>query len=609
LSPSKVECAECAKETLASTLRDGLCMACAIKKDRVTPSPKELQAERRVIRKLGRGLLDMETDDALMAVGMQRYLENAAHEADQAEARVEAPLPPPPVEDSDSTKTQKVALQELARRILAKRHLLPFVMRFKPDYKAGWVHKIICAELERFSKDVAAGLSPRLIIEMPPRHGKSEVVSVNFPAWHLGHYPTHEVIAASHTAQLAVTFSRRVRSLLRDASYHSLFEETRLSDDTQSAEQWRTTQGGGEAAVGVGSAVVGKGAHVLIIDDPYKGLEDADSFKTRQSVLEWYQTEAFTRLAPGGGVLVIMQRWHDDDLAGWLINHGKATGYPFRVLHFPALAEIDEPHRKAGEPLHAARYPIELLEQIKAVMTPRQWSAVYQQNPVPDEGAYFDKSWFRYYTQLPAEHNLVYVDGWDLAIAEGEDNDYTVGVTVAMDRERNFYITDLSRKRQTAKTSMESLIDTHIKHKSVFVAIGKDQMQMTMESFMIEELKRRDDHVLSVDRPGIRGNVISVPTGRRDKEARARPIQGLLESGRLFLPASASWTKTVEHELLRFPGGEHDDIVDALSVIGHIIGRIYEAAALQKPKKKSWRDTLDQFTGGSKAPTHSLMSG
>ena len=176
------------------------------------------------------------------------------------------------------------AQQILARRELSRRRFLPFVYEFRPGYQAGWVHKDICRRLEKFSRDVAAKLSPRLMLFMPPRSGKSELVSRCFSAWHLGHFPTDEIIACSYAASLANSFSRKVREILRDPAYRTIFPKTALDKSSQAVEQWMTSAGGGYVAAGVGGPIVGKGANVLIIDDPTKGREEAKSDVVKEAV-------------------------------------------------------------------------------------------------------------------------------------------------------------------------------------------------------------------------------------------------------------------------------------------------------------------------------------
>ena len=253
--------------------------------------------------------------------------------------------------DTEELSVEEKAKAELALRFLTRKRLLPFVERFNPEYNAGWVHKDICRRLEQFSKDVVDKKSPRLMLFMPPRHGKSTLASVAFPAWHMGRNPDHEFISCSYSGSLAMGFSRKVRQLLREPTYKTAFK-TRLDPDSQSAEAWLTTAGGGYVAAGVGGGITGKGAHILVIDDPVKNRDDAESQNNRDSNWDWYTSTAYTRLAPGGGVLVILTRWHDDDLAGRLLRAGTEGGDEWEVVSYPAIAEEDEQFRQAGEALH-----------------------------------------------------------------------------------------------------------------------------------------------------------------------------------------------------------------------------------------------------------------
>lgn len=206
----------------------------------------------------------------------------------------------------DAAQAEADPARELATRALCRRRLLPFVQRFRPKYLAGWVHEDICRRLERFVRAVEAGESPRLLLLLPPRSGKSELGSRNFPPWVLGQHPDWEVIAASHTQSLTLSFSRYVRDLVRDPAYKAIFQGMVLDPNSQSIENWNTLSGGGYMAAGVGTGISGRGAHILVIDDVVKDHEAADSVTIRENTWEWYISTAYTRLAPGGGVLGIL---------------------------------------------------------------------------------------------------------------------------------------------------------------------------------------------------------------------------------------------------------------------------------------------------------------
>ena len=486
---------------------------------------------------------------------------------------------------------QVKAEQELAKRILSRKRLLPFVERFNPDYLAGWVHKDICQRLEKFSEQVANKESPRLMLFMPPRHGKSTLASVAFPAWHLGRHPNHEFISCSYSGSLAMSFSRKVRQLLREPVYKNVFEKSRLDKDSQSVESWQTTQGGGYVAAGVGGGITGKGANVLVIDDPVKNREDAESDNNREATWDWYTSTAYTRLSPGGGILVILTRWHDDDLAGRLLKQAEDGADQWEVIRYPAIAEIDENFRKQGESLHPERYNVDALEQIRKAIGPRDWSALYQQNPVSDEGDYFSRDMIRYYEYDEIDTaELNYYCAWDLAIGQRDRNDYSVGIVVGIDEYDHLYVVDVVRGKYDGFELVEQILDLYETWRPGIVGIERGHIEMALGPFL---QKRTRERGLS------EAYFKDLKVGRRDKEARARAIQGRMQQGMVYFPKDAVWTGTMVAELLRFPNGAHDDQVDALAWIGLMMTEF--ATFYERPEHvPSWRDKLKYLTKGAK---------
>ncbi|WP_417244396.1 phage terminase large subunit [Celeribacter sp.] len=528
--------------------------------------------------------------DELAATARRLAEERAAREAvgrrqEEAKARAAELRRERAVRSEGEFDPSEAARKELARRQLAHDHLLPMVLRLNPDYKPGWVHKDICEQLEWFSAPVAAGESPRLMLFMPPRHGKSELASRSFPAWHLGRYPKHEVISCSYSGALANDFSRKVRGSLRDTAYQSVFPSTELSKDSQSVEQWNTTAGGGYTAAGVGGPITGKGAHVLVIDDPIKNREEAESAASRQSIKDWYTSTAYTRLAPGGGVLVILTRWHDDDLAGWLL-HQEAIGEgdEWKVIRYPAIAEHDELFRKQGEALHEDRYPIEALTRIKRAVGPRDWAALYQQNPVADDGDYFKASDFQYYVRetCPAYDTMKFYTAWDLAIGKEEVNDYTVGITVGVDRKDNIYVVDVMRGRWGTLEIIEKMLTMQRVWKSEIVGIERGHIEMTLRP-ILEKRFREERMFLPLE---------ELKPGKKDKIARARPIQARMQQHRVFFRKHCDATMALVAEMMRFPNGKNDDQVDTIAWIGQLLMLFTTSREKKEAPKKSWRDKL-----------------
>jgi len=513
--------------------------------------------------------------------------------ADEAE-RIEEP--PVKISKKEQKKvTQEAAAQrELALRALARKHMLPFVERFDSNYQAGWVHKDICQRLEQFSEDVANRKSPRLMLFMPPRHGKSTLASVAFPAWHLGRNPEHEFISCSYSGSLAMSFSRKVRHQLREPNYKNVFSGASLDPTSQSVESWLTTKGGGYVAAGVGGGITGKGAHVLVIDDPVKNREDAESEHSRSSVWDWYTSTAYTRLAPGGGILIILTRWHDDDLAGRLLQAAADGADEWEVVKYPAIAEQDEEFRVEGDALHPERYDIPSLEKIQRAIGPRDWSALYQQNPVADEGDYFNREMINYYDEADLDYTrLRYYCAWDLAIGQRERNDYSVGIVVGVDEYDRLYIVDCVRGKWDGFELVEQILDLYETWRPGVVGIEKGHIEMALGPFLQKRVReRRLNEAYFKD----------LKTGRRDKEARARAIQGRMQQGMVYLPKEPLWVGPLIAELLRFPNGVHDDQVDALAWIGLMMT---EFATFFEPIEHipSWRDKLDSIAKGDNKKT------
>lgn len=924
-------CPKCEKDhptTLFNNL--GFCVYCA-----------QAHAQQQVPDSL-KTQVDQLADDPLKAK-RREHLRIQANKA-KALAKIEARKQAKEAENSELDAAE-AARQEMARRELAKNHLLPFILRFNDKYEPGWVHKDICDKLEWFSAAVAARESPRLMIFMPPRHGKSEIGSRSFPAWHLGRYPDHEFIGCSYGSDLANGFSRKVRDVVKDPAFGAVFSECAVNKDSQSVEQWLTTKGGGYSAAGVGGPITGKGAHCvssqlsvttrrgkipanqvrvgeevlgydhesgqpvwatveavsttrkpelvrsgslvctpdhrvwtqnrgyihageltatddlvalrvlrgwvpasiegtpkrdpqarepgsapanvllatvrpqrvtdcgeahlprvrwaegapretlqrvlrdaaqyrqgqaamrpvfggirpeclgvregeeapwrpgvgilhpallpaashglypsvdtgqprmphvqsagdraqtaevlfalvlpgessrvdteglpgvpgrvvadafadpaprppvpavhavrrdggaphqprlngpygdesdrplpdvpflvscdagvcasdleaglhgpgfdvvdlqtstanffagdilvhncLVIDDPVKNRSDAESATSREAVWDWYTSTAYTRLAPGGGVLVILTRWHDDDLAGRLLRkQAEGEGDEWVVVEYPAQAVHDELFRAAGDPLHAERYDIEALERIKRAVGPRDWQALYQQNPTPDEGDYFNKSMFQWYgaQEIPDYSELNFYTAWDLAIGEKEQNDYSVGITVGVDKHDRTFVVDIQRGHWGPLELTDRILQVYKTWRSAITGIERGHIEMTLRPFL--EKRIREERLTSF-------YIEELNPGKRDKIARARSIQGRMQQGLVFFRKHCNATAQLVAEMMRFPNGVHDDGVDAMAWIGQMLSLLVRPREQAPKPKKSWKDKLDKLARGT----------
>ncbi len=301
---------------------------------------------------------------------------------------------------------------------MAKDSLIDFTRYTYRDYRPAPHHRLIAEKLEA----VERGEIKRLMIFMPPRHGKSELASIRFPAWFLGRNPTRSIIAASYNSDLAGDFGYKVREVVRKNHFSNVFDGVGLAKDSQAANRWRLNTGGSYVSAGVGTAVTGRGADVLLIDDPFKDREEAESETMREKVYRWYTSTAYTRLEGDlteeeledddiwrdfeaqvetgqaepfeGAVVVIQTRWHEDDLSGRLLEAEAKGGDQWEKLILPAIMSN-------GEALWPQKYPLNRLQKIKAAIGPRDWASLYQQEPAPDDGTFFLKAWFKRHENPP----------------------------------------------------------------------------------------------------------------------------------------------------------------------------------------------------------------
>lgn len=511
--------------------------------------------------------------------------------------------------------------QELATRILARRRLLPFVQRFHKTYKAGWVHQDICRRLEKFSNAVAAGEAPRLLLLMPPRHGKSELASRKFPAWHLGKHPEHEIIATSHSVGLAMSFSRHIRDLLRDPAYQAIFSDCRLDPESQSVENWMTTGGGGYLAAGVGTGITGRGGHIVIVDDPFKDWMEADSATVRDSVWDWWMSTAYTRLAPGGGVLGIQTWWNDDDWAG-RVQDAMATGDgdKYEVVSYPAINEgydeyLDaEQHiikvyqgqkppadavltRASDSALHPERYTLPVLQQMKrnyhALGQGRIWSALYQQDPGSDDGNFFTRDMLQYYTHAPDQYQRFTYQAWDFAISTKNINDWTVGTTMIQDEYDNLYEVDLCRfKSDNSFVIVDTMLDFYEAWKPDLIGVEDGQIWKSIKAVFEKRCEERKLY------PSYE---VLVPL--TDKMVRAGPLRGRMQMKKVWFAKDAPYRVEADKELLRFPAGKHDDIVDARAWCVRLTLTKAAPRLFVEPPPPSWKDKL-RYNGDAEGLTH-----
>jgi predicted phage terminase large subunit-like protein len=400
--------------------------------------------------------------------------------------------------------------------------------------------------LNRELVEAAAGRSRRLMVFMPPRHGKSELISRYFAAWYLLTYPDRRIILTSYEAESAAAWGRKARDLVEE--YGPELYGLSIREDSSAANRWDIVgHSGGMVTAGVGGPITGKGAHCLIIDDPIKNWEEAQSPTIREKLWDWYLSTAYTRLEPGGAVIIILTRWHEDDLAGRLLREMEHGGEQWRVISLPAISKEDDPlGREPGEALWPARFSIDDLERIRQTLGSSKFSALYQQDPMIEGGNVVRREWIRYYTEDP--HPRRVVQSWDTAYKVGRTDDYSC-CTTWIEGDQGYYLKDVWVDRveyPELQRVARQLYDAHHPHAVLVEDKASGQS-------LVQELVRET-----------RIPVIPIKVDA-DKLARAHAVSPLFEAGRVFFREGASWLHKVIEQLVRFPNDKHDDIVDSIT--------------------------------------------
>ena len=415
-----------------------------------------------------------------------------------------------------------------------------------PSWESGAHHARICDALEA----VERGEINRLMITAPPRHTKSELASRRFPAWYLGRNPDKQVIGCSYNGDLATDIGRSVRNIVGEPEFRNVFT-TEIAADSHAADRWQTTKGGVYIGAGVRGTVVGRGAHIGIIDDPLKNREEAESERIRESIWNWYTSTFYTRLMPGGAVVVVMTRWHDDDLGG-------------RLLQQPGWTLLEMPAISGGEALWPEWYPLPTLREIESTIGPRDWSALYMQRPQADEGDYFKREWFRRYDTAP-KHLNVYLT-FDIAVSDDASADWSELGVWGIDPEGDIYALDWWRGQSLLDETVDAMIDLIKRWKPLMVVGEKGVIRKAMEPFLLRRMREKGAHCR-----------FEWLTRTADKPAMARGFQARASMGTVHFPM-ANWADEVLNQLIRFPAGVHDDAVDACAHLGMALDSLIPAA-------------------------------
>lgn len=431
-------------------------------------------------------------------------------------------------------------------RAQAQKSFMGFVKEMWPGFIHGRHHALMAKKFE----EIAAGKLKRLIINMPPRHTKSEFASFLLPAWYLGKFPNRKIIQTSNTAELAVGFGRKVRNLVDGERYAKIFPNVALRHDSKAAGRWATNANGDYFAIGVGGTVTGKGADLLIIDDPHSEQEAAlaaSNPEVYDKVFEWYSSGPRQRLQPGGAIVIVMTRWSKRDLTGRVLQSMvERDGDEWEVISLPAIMP-------SGNPLWPEFWSLSELEKLRNELPISKWSAQYQQDPSSEEGAIVKREWWQMWEKETPPVCEFVIQSWDTAFTKNERSDYSACTTWGvfhMDEDPN---------------------DTHIilldalKERLEFPELKERALQMYREwepdAFIVEAKASGAPLVFELRRMGIPVQEFT-PTRGNDKITRVNSISDLFASGKVWAPRKR-WAEEVMEEMAAFPNSDHDDLVDS----------------------------------------------
>ena len=427
---------------------------------------------------------------------------------------------------------------------------MDFVHKVWPDFIDGAHHSEMAEAFER----VANGEVKRIIINMPPRHTKSEFASYLLPAWFLGKFPKKKVIQTSHTAELAVGFGRKVRNLVDSDVYKSIFPGVGLQSDSKAAGRWATNRGGDYFAIGVGGAVTGKGADILIIDDPHSEQEAAlaeNNPDVYDKTYEWYTSGPRQRLQPGGAIIIVMTRWSKKDLTGQVLKSAmQRSGEEWEVINFPAILEDEQP-------LWPAFWKLEELLALKNELPNGKWMAQYMQSPTSDVSAIVKREWWNEWELEDPPMCEFVIQSWDTAFLKTQRSDYCACTTWGVfyrDNDKGIRVPHIillnSFKQRMEFPELKETAHRHYK-------------EWEPDALIVEAKASGAPLVFELRAMGIPVQEY-VPSKGNDKIARLNAVADIFASGRVWVPQTA-WAEELVEEVASFPSGEHDDLVDSMT--------------------------------------------
>ena len=430
-------------------------------------------------------------------------------------------------------------------------NFMDFVHKVWPHFIDGDHHVKMAAAFER----VARGECKRLIVNMPPRHTKSEFASYLLPAWFLGKFPEKKIIETAHTAELAVGFGRKVRNLVDSDVYKSIFPGVGLQSDSKAAGRWATSAGGDYFAIGIGGAVTGKGADILIIDDPHSEQEATlaeSNPEVYDKVYEWYTSGPRQRLQPGGSIIIVMTRWSKKDLTGQVVKSAlQRSGEEWEVIEFPAIMP-------SGRPLWPEFWSLKELEALRTELPNAKWMAQYMQNPTSDVSAIIKREWWKWWEhEDPPEVSFI-IQSWDTAFLKTQRSDYSACTTWGV-----FYEVDPLTKRETANIILLNAFKKRMEFPELKQKAFEEWKDWEPDSIIIEAKASGAPLVAEMRQMGVPVQEFT-PSKGNDKVARLNAVADIFASGKVWVPRTY-WAEEVVEEVASFPSGEHDDLVDSTS--------------------------------------------
>lgn len=444
-------------------------------------------------------------------------------------------------------------------------------------------HLLIIDALEK----VCRGETDNLLIFAPPGSAKSTFVTQLFIAWYLANHPDHKVLFATHSVEFAERWGRRIRGDLQD---NALILGVEPDQTNQAAARWALKTGGELYGVGAGVGISGFRADIGVIDDPFGSREDAWSETVRQKRWEWYISDFSARLKPRARRVIMHTRWHEEDIAGRVLQQAERGIIDAEVICIPAIAgENDILGRRPGEYLWDEPDGYDygsFLRQRQAEESAMMWSALYQQSPAPEDGDYFKAGWLKPYEKAPHRDTLRVYGGSDYAVTS-DGGDYTVHAVVGIDPEDRMYLLDLWRSQSASDKWVEAFCDLVLQWKPIGWAEEQGQIRSGIGPWLDKRARERRAFVARDHFPT-----------RGDKSVRAQPIRARMGNGGLYVPINAPWYPALRSELLSFPAGKHDDQVDALGLVGQLLDKMQAGKAL-RPIEKPRRDRWDKaFSAG-----------